>query len=67
MSPLADFVRRKLGISGVPFHVINKAWTFSGAQPTETFLEAFRRSQTPSNEASHTDADKADGCGKMVK
>jgi predicted DsbA family dithiol-disulfide isomerase len=54
---------RKLGISGVPFYVINKAMAFSGAQPSETFLEAFRRSQTPPNEASYSDDDKADGCG----
>jgi len=33
---------RMLGISGVPLYVINEAVSFSGAQPAETFLEAFR-------------------------
>ncbi len=54
---------RKLGISGVPFYVINKATAFSGAQRPETFLEAFRRSQTPTKEASQVDDDNAGGCG----
>jgi predicted DsbA family dithiol-disulfide isomerase len=33
---------RILGISGVPFYVINEAVSISGAQPAETFLEAIR-------------------------
>ena len=36
---------RRLGISGVPFYLINKAGSFSGAQPAETFLDALRRTQ----------------------
>jgi predicted DsbA family dithiol-disulfide isomerase len=35
---------RMLGISGVPFYVINESVSFSGAQPAETFLEALRTS-----------------------
>ncbi len=55
---------RKLGMSGVPLYIINKAIAFSGAQSPETFLESFRSSQTPANEGSwiNTD-DNADGCG----
>ena len=29
------------GVSGVPFFIINEKFTLSGAQPPETFLEAF--------------------------
>jgi predicted DsbA family dithiol-disulfide isomerase len=55
---------RTLGVSGVPFYIINQAVAFSGAQRPEHFLEAFRRSKPPANEASYTDPnDKADGCG----
>lgn len=34
-----------LGISGVPFFVINKKYGLSGAQPVETFIEAFKEAQ----------------------
>ena len=54
---------RKLGITGVPFYVANQATAFSGAQRPETFLEAFRRSQPQTNEASCSDDGKASGCG----
>ena len=32
---------RELGISGVPFFVVDGAWGISGAQPVEAFLRAF--------------------------
>jgi predicted DsbA family dithiol-disulfide isomerase len=32
---------QKLGISGVPFYIINNKYGISGAQPTETFVQAF--------------------------
>ncbi|HUD83291.1 MAG TPA: DsbA family oxidoreductase [Candidatus Saccharimonadales bacterium] len=38
---------RILGISGVPFYVINESVSFSGAQPAETFLDALRRTKMP--------------------
>lgn len=34
-----------LGISGVPFFVINKKYGLSGAQPVETFIEAFKEAR----------------------
>lgn len=34
-----------LGISGVPFFVINKKYGLSGAQPVETFIEALKKAQ----------------------
>jgi predicted DsbA family dithiol-disulfide isomerase len=37
----------RLGIAGVPFFIINDAWALSGAQPTETWLDALR--QIPSS------------------
>jgi predicted DsbA family dithiol-disulfide isomerase len=40
---------RALGISGVPFYLINEAVSFSGAQPAETFLDALRRTKMPDN------------------
>ena len=44
---------RKLGISGVPFYVINKAVAFSGAHPPETFIDALHRSNDFKGAASH--------------
>ena len=38
----AGEVSRRHGVSGVPFFVINKEITLSGAQQLDTFLEAFR-------------------------
>ena len=59
---------RRLGISGVPFYLINKAISFSGAQPTETFLDALRRTQSPDKKLANASLDDAaqtcgpDGC-----
>jgi predicted DsbA family dithiol-disulfide isomerase len=33
----------RLGISGVPFFIINEAWAVSGAQPAETWMEILQR------------------------
>jgi predicted DsbA family dithiol-disulfide isomerase len=30
----------ELGISGVPFFIVDRAWAVSGAQPTPAWLEA---------------------------
>jgi predicted DsbA family dithiol-disulfide isomerase len=44
----ADAVRadieeaRRLGVTGVPFYVLDRRYAVSGAQPTETFLQALR-------------------------
>ncbi len=55
---------RRLGISGVPFYLINKAISFSGAQPTETFLDALRRTQSPDKKlANASPDDAAQACG----
>lgn len=35
---------RRLGITGVPFYVINQKYGMSGAQPTEVFVNAIRDS-----------------------
>ncbi|WP_044172523.1 DsbA family oxidoreductase [Flectobacillus major] len=34
---------RQLGVSGVPFYIINKKYTLSGAQPSEVFEEALQQ------------------------
>jgi len=39
---LAEQEMYKLGITGVPFYIINNRYGVSGAQPAETFIEAFR-------------------------
>lgn len=39
---LAEKEMGKLGISGVPFYIINNRYGVSGAQPSETFTSAFR-------------------------
>ncbi|MDI5968790.1 DsbA family oxidoreductase [Streptomyces sp. SL13] len=33
---------QRIGVSGVPFFVLNRAYGLSGAQPAETFLQALR-------------------------
>jgi predicted DsbA family dithiol-disulfide isomerase len=59
---LADNVRadereaRMLGISGVPFFVLNRAYGVSGAQPAEVMLDAMRTAWA----ASHSVAAAAD-------
>ncbi len=46
---MADAVRqdqqtaRQYGISSVPFFLINKKYALTGAQPTETFVQAFQK------------------------
>jgi predicted DsbA family dithiol-disulfide isomerase len=39
---LAEQEMYKLGITGVPFYIINNRYGVSGAQAAETFIEAFR-------------------------
>ncbi|MFT6995965.1 MAG: putative DsbA family dithiol-disulfide isomerase, partial [Maribacter sp.] len=34
---------QKLGVSGVPFFIINNKYGISGAQPSSVFLEAFQQ------------------------
>jgi len=36
-------IARQLGVTGVPFFVINDRYGVSGAQPPETFLDVFQR------------------------
>jgi predicted DsbA family dithiol-disulfide isomerase len=50
----AEQQARVLGLSGVPFYVINETVTISGAQPAKTFLEALLTAATPGNKS--TDA-----------
>ncbi len=42
---------RELGISGVPFFVIDGRWAISGAQPVEAFLRAFDEVAAAGDEA----------------
>src|SRR5258707_10079104 len=53
---------RMLGISGVPLYVINEAVSFSGAQPAETFLEAFRTTSAKKLVSDNPDG-AAQSCG----
>ena len=41
---------KKLGVSGVPFFVINQKYAISGAQPTETFINALNQVWQEENE-----------------
>ena len=41
-SHLAPFIAGPMGISGVPFYIINDKYGVSGAQATETFVQAFQ-------------------------
>ncbi len=38
---LAEKELQKLGITGVPFYIINNKYAISGAQPSESFVQAF--------------------------
>jgi predicted DsbA family dithiol-disulfide isomerase len=38
---------RRLGITGVPFFVIDRTYGISGAQPTDVFVEALTEAWTP--------------------
>lgn len=46
---MADAVRadeqeaRQIGVTGVPFYLINKKYTLTGAQPTEVFVQALNQ------------------------
>jgi predicted DsbA family dithiol-disulfide isomerase len=54
---------RMLGISGVPFYLINETVSFSGAQPAETFLDALRQTMLPDNKsATATHVCGPEGC-----
>ena len=48
----------KLGISGVPFYIINNKYGVSGAQASETFIKAFQEigSEVVGGEACDVDA-----------
>jgi predicted DsbA family dithiol-disulfide isomerase len=53
-----------LGISGVPFYIVNKAVSFSGAQPPEIFLDALHRTKMPDpKSASASLGDSTSVCG----
>ncbi|ENH97905.1 protein disulfide isomerase [Gracilibacillus halophilus YIM-C55.5] len=57
---------QNLGITGVPFFVINQKYAISGAQPTETFLQAIERVHEEEKDGLQdltptTDADYCDG------
>lgn len=47
MDVIADAgeLSQRHGVSGVPFFIINQEITLSGAQPPDTFLEAFRSAE----------------------
>ena len=46
---MADAVRadeqeaRRIGVTGVPFYLINKKYALTGAQPTEIFVQALNQ------------------------
>ena len=54
---MAEQEMSKLGISGVPFYIINNRYGVSGAQATETFMKAFLEVGTQPNEADACDVD----------
>lgn len=50
---------QKIGISGVPFYIINNKYGVSGAQPSETFMQAFEdisKELTLTGESCETDS-----------
>jgi predicted DsbA family dithiol-disulfide isomerase len=56
---------RMLGISGVPFFVIDEKYGISGAQPTELFQQALEQAWSESHpliQVGSTNADNAGSC-----
>ncbi len=59
-----DFAEaRALGISGVPFFVIDRKYGLSGAQPTETFTAALIQAWQDSNPLVLVSSGDGDACG----
>jgi len=55
---------RMLGISGVPFYLVNETISFSGAQLAETFLDALNRTKIPDKKAVNASlGDAGQACG----
>ena len=52
---------RRLGVSGVPFFVINGKVALSGAQPPELFLQAFEQAGVETDQAEACEIDPATG------
>lgn len=52
----------KLGITGVPFYIINNRYGVSGAQPTETFVNAFREIGDELTSAAGSSCTVDEGC-----
>jgi predicted DsbA family dithiol-disulfide isomerase len=59
---------RILGLTGVPFYLINDASAITGAQPPETFIAALRRTKAPNKKSADSPSEGAapacgpDGC-----
>lgn len=56
---LAEAELHRMGITGVPFYIINDKYGISGAQPTASFVEAFQnisKELTGAGEACETDS-----------
>ena len=54
---------RGLGISGVPFFVIDRKFGLSGAQPTETFTAALNQAWQDANPLVLVNSTEAEACG----
>ena len=54
---------QSLGISGVPFFVIDRKFGLSGAQPAETFTRALNQAWQEANPLVLVDSAEAGACG----
>lgn len=57
---------KAIGVTGVPFFVFNRKYAVSGAQPSETFLQALERSfeeWQQQNPITRLDISEGDACG----
>jgi predicted DsbA family dithiol-disulfide isomerase len=41
----------RLGVSGVPFFIVEEQWAISGAQPSDTWVDALRQIASQRQEA----------------
>ncbi|WP_406701248.1 DsbA family protein [Singulisphaera sp. Ch08] len=56
---------RRLGVSGVPFFIVNGRVALSGAQPPEMFLQAFERAGEAAVAGEACEVDPVSGSVKL--
>ncbi|MEG0918223.1 MAG: DsbA family protein, partial [Myroides sp.] len=55
---------RNIGVTGVPFFLLNNKYTLSGAQPVDLFVEALTQTYNETNASNSAEGESCtiDGC-----